>query len=372
MLLIARKTCRLKKSQLAFFFFLTFAACLHAQLLPSTPAAAAKTPTDSLNRETPSGTVFGFLEAAQSGKYSIAAQYLQMSPARRQSEGESLAQQLKIVMDRALSGSLKNVSTQPEGRVEEGGPPDRQHLGTMSSGDVEDDLVLARVNDASAGKIWLISSETLLKVPELYDQVEARQVESKLPRWAVKRQLLGMPLWQWIALVLAIPVAAGVSWLLLVVLQVPLRWWARRHGHTDIENMRSVSGPAWLLAGTLLHRIFAAYLGMPLLQRHYYTQLTAVAVIIGGNWILWRVIRWFLHRVRLVELTASALNVELVCYVLTTNFDEFAAVREEILLRIMNLVEDSGASLASSQTMILRSEPEPQPPRKEKPEKPAK
>jgi MscS family membrane protein len=48
----------------------------------------------------------------------------------------------------------------------------------------------------------------------------------------------------------------------------------------------------------LIHRILAGFLGMPLLQRHYYVQVTSVAVIIGANWILWRVIRWFLRRVR--------------------------------------------------------------------------
>jgi MscS family membrane protein len=62
-------------------------------------------------------------------------------------------------------------------------------------------------------------------------------------------------------------------------------------------------------------------------------------------------------RVRLIELASSALNVELVCYILTRDFEEFAAVREEILMRIMNLVEDSGASLASpSQTLYLSSD----------------
>lgn len=274
-----------------------------AQLVPGKAPAAApsKTSTDSLNRETPDGTVFGFLEAAQSGNYAIAAQYLQMSPARRQTEGELLAQKLKTVMDIAFAGSLKHVSTQPEGAPQEGIPADRQKLGTMSSGDVEAELELARVSDASAGKIWLIASDTLIKVPELYDQVEARRVETRLPSWVVKHQFAGMPLWQWFALLLLIPISAGAAWVLLVALQVPVRYWARRHGHSDLD-LRSVSGPAWLLGGTLIHRILAAYLGMPLLQRHYYTQVTAVAVIVGTNWILWRVIRWFLRRVRNREL----------------------------------------------------------------------
>ena len=288
-------------------FVLGFAPCFPlaaqsplTQILQPTTAASTSSnlPTDALGRGTPYGTVFGFLQAAQSGNYSIAEQYLQMSAGRRQSEGETLARNLKVVMDRAYAGSLKNVSTQPEGMPQEGIPPGRQKLGSMSSGDVEADLELVRVSDPSLGKIWLISSDTLEKIPELYDQVEARQVETRLPPWVVKHQLAGMPLWQWLALLLIIPVAAAAAWLLLAVFEIPVRWWARRRAQTELGPWYLVSGPAWLLVGTAIHRILAHYLGMPLLQRHYYVQVTTVAVIIGANWILWRVIRWFLQRMR--------------------------------------------------------------------------
>ena len=66
-------------------------------------------------------------------------------------------------------------------------------------------------------------------------------------------------------------------------------------------------------------------------------------------------------RVRLVELASSSINVEVLCYVMTRDFDEFAAVREDLLLRIMNFVEDSGTSLASpSQTLYLSGDPGPE------------
>jgi MscS family membrane protein len=279
-------------------FLPTSAQSALGQLLQPKTASPPKTQADSLARETPYGTVFGFLEAAQSGNYAIAGQYLQMSAGRRQTEGEALAQKLKAVMDSAFAGSLKHISTQPEGTPQEGVSSDQQRLGTMTSGDVEVELELVRVSDPSAGRIWLVASDTLTKVPELYDQVEARQVERRLPAWVVKHQFEGMPLWQWLALVLLIPVATVVGWLVLVVLQIPLRWWAGRHGQPELAEWRRVSSPAWLLAATLIHRILASYLGMPLLHRHYYEQVTAVAVIVGANWILWRVIRWFLRRVR--------------------------------------------------------------------------
>jgi len=62
--------------------------------------------------------------------------------------------------------------------------------------------------------------------------------------------------------------------------------------------------------------------------------------------------------VRLVELGSAAINVEVICYVMTTEFDKFAEVREELLLQIMKFVEDSPANLASpSQTLYLSQDP---------------
>ena len=270
-------------------------------VLPSSSAttSTSNSPSDPLGRTTPSGTVLGFLQAAQSGDYSIAAQYLQMSAARRQAEGEEVASQLNAVLNSPAATSVRiGGFTQPEGIPQEGVPLGRQKLGTMSSGDVEADLELVRVSDPSAGKIWLISSDTLTKVPELYDQVEARQVERKLPSVLVKHQIAGMALWQWLALLLALPIAAGVGWLVLVLLGIPVRWWARRRGQVEIANWRSVSAPAWLLTGTVAHQFFARYLGIALLPRHYYFQFTAIALIVSVTWIVWRVVRWSLRRVR--------------------------------------------------------------------------
>jgi len=260
-------------------------------LQPGAPASAA--PNDPLGRTTPSSSILGFLKAAQAGDYSIAAQYLQMTPARRQSEGEQTASKLKFALDHAFSGNPSRFN-QPEGTVQEGVPLGRQRLGTMSAGDVEVDLDMIRVSG-----LWLVSADTLLKLPELSDQVEARQVESKLPAFLVKNQFGGMPLWQWVALLLGVPFAAGLGWVVIAFLEIPVRWWARRRGQLDVANWRSVSGPAWLLAGTLIHQAFARRLRMPLLSRHYYFEITSIALILSATWIFWRVVRWSLRRVRM-------------------------------------------------------------------------
>jgi len=298
----------IRKSRLRCVLFAALSLPLVAQssitqvLQPAGAASSANQPNDPLGRNTPSNSILGFLKSAQAGDNSIAAQYLQMSPARRQSEGEATASKLKFALDHAFTGHLSQYN-QPEGLPQEGVPLGRQRLGTMAAGDVDVDLDLVRVSDPSAGKVWLISSDTLAKLPELSDQVEARQVAGKLPAFLVKHQLAGVPLWQWLALVLYAPVAAGLGWLILTILEIPVRWWARRRGQLDVANWRSVSGPAWLLTGTLIHQWGVVYLRLPLLSRHYYYQVTSVALIASATWIVWRVVRWSLRRVRLRALS---------------------------------------------------------------------
>src|SRR5262249_39669318 len=65
---------------------------------------------DPLGRSTPHGTVFGFLQATQSGKYQEATQYLQLSKNERAGQGDQLAHQLHDLMDSAFVGRVGVIS----------------------------------------------------------------------------------------------------------------------------------------------------------------------------------------------------------------------------------------------------------------------
>ena len=275
--------------------FLSLLACLpvSGQKLPGSilhpEAGATPAPIDPLGRQTPSGCVFGFLEAAQQGKYQTAGQYLQLSASHRQSAGAELAQQLKAVLDRALVGSLKNISTQAEGSSQEGVPLNQEKIGTVSNGETDVDVLLVRVNDTTAGKIWLFSAETLAKIPDVYADLEAHQVESRLPA-ALRNEFLGMPVWQWLALFLAIPVSAGLAWLLIELALIPNTLWRRYRNLPQLRRWALVSGPVWLIVGIIIDRILVAYLRLPLLHRHYYSMVARVVFILGAGWLALRLL----------------------------------------------------------------------------------
>jgi MscS family membrane protein len=260
---------------------------------PHPPASAS---ADPLGRETPSGTVLGFLQAAQAGDYRTAADYLQMSAARRQSQGPDLAEKLKVLMDRAFVGSLRRLSTNPEGSP--GSVPDQQIAGVFSNGDPDVPVVLVRVTDPNAGKIWLFSPETLSKVPELYDNLEAHQVESKLPQSLVRNVFLGMPLWQWLALIVAIPVAIAIGWAVVLLLAIPRRLWLKFRNRPNLHSYSRMSKPLLVSFSALAHRAIAAYLGLPLLTSLYYYRIIGVFISIGFFWFLLRATSLTMQRLR--------------------------------------------------------------------------
>ncbi len=258
----------------------------------------ASASADQLGRDTPSGTVLGFLQTAQSGDYKTAADYLQMSAARREAQGPDLAEKLKLLMDRAFVGKLRQLATTSEGNLEYG-TADVQTIGVFSFGDADVPVVLVRVADPNSGKIWLFSAETLSKVPELYDNVEAHQVENKLPQSLVRNVFLGMPLWQWLALLAAIPVALAIGWAMVLLLAIPRRLWLKFRNRPNLHSYSRISKPLLVSFSALAHRVIAGHFGLPLLPRLYYSRTIQVLISIGFFWFLLRVTSLTMQRLRI-------------------------------------------------------------------------
>ena len=278
-------------------------------LLPGGAHAQAATPApaDELGRGTPSGAVFGFLQAAQAGNYKTAADYLQMSTARRQSQGADLAEKLKVLMDRTFVGSLRRLSASPEGSPDYG-VVDLQTIGVFSNGDADVPVVLVRIADPNSGKVWLFSSETLIKVPELYDNLEAHQVESKLPQSLVKNVFLGMPLWQWLALFAAIPVALAIGWAVVLLLAIPRRLWLKFRHRPNLHSYSRMSKPLLVTFSAVAHRVIGAYIGLPLLPRLYYSRTIWVLISIGFFWFLLRATSLTMQRLRIHAISVGRIG----------------------------------------------------------------
>jgi MscS family membrane protein len=257
-------------------------------------ANAQNEPGDPLGRSTPHGTVVGFLQAAQDGKYKDAAQYLQLSRSERAVKGEQLAEQLHELMDDAFVGRVGTISNRREGSPEAGVPENQQRIGTFHVDDNETNVDLVRVSDASSGEIWLFSSQTVAAVPELFDQLGSDRIEAKMPAFLASRGIFHTPLWRLIVFLLLIPVSYGVAWGVVRLSRAVPRLWLRRRNQPILKDvLASLEAPATLVLTVVVHRIGVYLLGVPVLFRVYYLRFVGVLAIAGLVWAGFRLInRW--------------------------------------------------------------------------------
>jgi MscS family membrane protein len=64
-------------------------------------------------------------------------------------------------------------------------------------------------------------------------------------------------------------------------------------------------------------------------------------------------------RVRFIAFNSSSLDIEIFAYIRTYQLEVFLAIREELLLKIMDIVADEGASMAfPTRTIVIQREDE--------------
>ena len=273
---------------------------------PAKPASAAASegtappagppapePMDPLGRRTPRGSVLGFLQYAQVGNYTAAADYLQMTKNSRAADGERLASQLHKLLDRDFVGNVGRISDQQEGSIQAGVPPDQERIGTFEVNGEQTEVRLVRVQDPQAGMIWLFSKELLAKVPELYDSIQQSKIESRLPKSLVDSGILAVPLWRLIVFLLVIPLSGAIAWGLVRLFQL-LRLFILhlRKREPEARFGKLFVHPIILLLATAIDAIFVRMIGLSLLARHYYSYLVKLALIVAFTWLTLRIINW--------------------------------------------------------------------------------
>jgi MscS family membrane protein len=265
----------------------------------SQPAFAA----DPLGRSTPRGTMFHFLRVAQDGNFATAAQYLKIGsgPGTPQSAAaRRLAGQLKAVLDRELEILPGAISDSPEGNLADGFAAEREQVGIIAADSGNVPILLQRIRQADGGQIWLFASETLEKIPEVYQSLAPSIIERHLPRVLVTTQLFGLAAWRWIALLLLIPTAVGLAWLISLVFFRAVSVVVRRTSwqlDDDIASM--IRGPLRLLLTVWVFHSGMSVLDLPFLARQAIGTLELVLAATAVSWFVLRLIDFGADRAKL-------------------------------------------------------------------------
>lgn len=239
-----------------------------------------KPKVDPLGRSSPRSSITGFLRAVEAGRYTAAANYLDIPERNRNTIGVTLAKELQAVMNDGFDHPLGLITEKPEGIEEDTLAPNKENLGEIKIADESVDLILTRVNDPENGQIWLVSAETLSRVPVLYKKITGFAFLEMIPP-QLQEKFLGVEWWQWIGFIILFLVAYGLAQLFGLVVRIVLR-------RTKKISMNALPQGAILLLAFFLHSRFVASLEIPILYLSYYRRFVAALVLIGLTWLLMR------------------------------------------------------------------------------------
>ena len=248
------------------------------------PSTASRTEAekDALGRDTPRGTLVGFMTSARRGNLDAAALYLDAPP--QAPSATDLARKLYVVLDTRLPARINELSDRPEGSLVNPLKPDQEVIGAISTDDGPLDLVLERVNRGAGGSVWLFSRRTLAAIPAVYNEVDLVAAESYLPRALTGPKVAGIRLFQWLAFFVAIPILYRLIGLIGLLGSPLQRAWRRRHGLPPRPSAM-LPGPFRLVLLAVAIRWSASNLDLPLFERQFWSMIARLCASTGVVWL---------------------------------------------------------------------------------------
>jgi len=267
-----------------------------AQIAPPGPPPLAKTQAvatvDPLGRETPRRAAINLLKYEEREDFGTASRFLEPTP----DPGTNLVERAKELhaLGRRFRGSIGTLSDDPQGAVQTGLPPGQMRAGVVAVGDTTLDVILVRVDDPEFGKIWLVSQETVARVPDLYAKMQSEAPTAfvrVMPAAVTTRRLLGMSLAQWLGWLFSIPLSGFFAWLLSLLLSAPERLWykLRRLPSRTIWDTGLGMPLKWII-GILIHCFMVYALNPILLYRVFYFRFMAALLVACFAWLVSRII----------------------------------------------------------------------------------
>jgi MscS family membrane protein len=297
------------------FLFLLSCSAVWPQAVTGKVASAEAPPAlpkDTLGRSTPRGTVLGLLSAARKGNLELAALYL--NTPLRGPDAADLAKQLSVVINRRLPARLDQISDKPEGAVPDPLKPDEDLIGVVKTANGDLEIRVELVDRGKAGKVWLFSRKTLASIPDAFQELNANAPEELLPDFLVTTRVASVPIFEWLALFVGMPLLYLLTGILSRILGLAAGVLRRRlRRNADLQNPRILRPPIRLLLVALAIRWLISRFPLPLLARQFWSTTALMIVVVAFIWLLILLNSWceryLVWRRRSLSGSASALRL---------------------------------------------------------------
>ena len=251
----------------------------------------AEPPKDTLGRTTPRGTVVGFLAAERQGNTEIAVLYLNTTA--RDAGATALVHQLAAVLNSRLPARLNEISDKPEGSLLDRLGPDEDLVGTIKTRNGNLDVLVERVDRGKLGKVWLFSRKTLDSIPDVFRELNPPAIEKYLPAFLINTRIATIPLFQWLAFLVGLPLVYWLTGILNRILSYAAGFLPRRgQRNSGQKNPRLLVPPVRLLLLTLAIFWMLPNVPMPLLARQFWSTTAVMIEVVACMWLLMLLNAW--------------------------------------------------------------------------------
>ena len=277
---------------------------------PAETPSAEKPPAsvDTLGRDTPKGTVIGFMKAATDRDYQTAARYLDTKGLAWPIDER--VDELLAVLNQALpTRALDRLNKAPEGNRDDDLPPNIELIGEFRLGATALEILLERFERGDRPPVWRFPAATLKQIPGVYREIRPmwieRYVEAHLWTPLIEIRYLGLPLWRWLGLPLAVVLAMLLARLLSRGVLAALRpLMFRLTGERAADPVARIIAPVRVAALSTVILLWVGLSNLPLLSR-FVLALTGFSLgVVGVAWLLIRLIDIVMQvfRARLIRL----------------------------------------------------------------------
>src|SRR4029077_9138709 len=112
-----------------------------------------------------------------------------------------------------------------------------------------------------------------------------------------KHRFLSMPLWQWIAILIALPLAVVAGWVLSLLPRMAVRYYRKKLDPAAVPSQTLFHiGPGTLLLAALVHYVFVFYIGASIVYREYYRRVIWIFLAVAFYLFVSRVTREVFER----------------------------------------------------------------------------
>ena len=260
---------------------------------PASSATATQAPQDTFRRDTPRGTMQGFMQALAQNDWALAINYIDVNNNKNPS---ATIQSLKAALD---SGGRINeqlqISNDPAGNLDDKLPPNLDKVGEINAPNTNKgsiDILLQRVKQNNGTQVWLISQQTLQQVSTLSPNAKPTLVERYVPKKWLDEDIKGYSVGH-IAAVIALLFATYVLSLLISQLFFWLFRTIYLATHPDKEKRFPIDGrvvvpAAMVITGVIIKELMIV-VGINLVARNVVSKLADMLSWVALAWLLLRI-----------------------------------------------------------------------------------